>query len=116
MGIAVLRAAQQPFLDRGGAISDAKDQAAVDVQIVQQLRDSAAFVIVAHHGGKDRLGAERGQHGGHAAGAAQAVLPALDPQNGNRGFGADPLHVAPDVAVQHHVAHQQHPRPGVLLQ
>ena len=108
MRIAVLGPAEEPLLDGRGAVVDGEHEAAIDFQVVEQFADGAAFFIIAHDGGEDRLRAQRGQHRCHAAGPAQAVLLALDPQDGNGGFRADPLHVAPDVAVQHHVAHQQH--------
>ncbi len=114
--IAVLGPAQQPLFDGRGAVVDREHQAAVDFQVVEQLADGAAFFVIAHDGGQDRLRAQRRQHRGHAAGPAQAVLLALDPQDGNGGFRADPLHVAPDVAIQHHVAHQQHARAKVPFQ
>ena len=105
--IALLGAAQEPLLDRRGAVGDREDQAAVDVEVVQQAADGAAVVVAADGRGQDRLRPQGGEHRGHAARPAQPVLLALDPQDGDGGLRADPLDVAPHVAIQHDVAHQQ---------
>ena len=82
----------------------------IDFEVVEQFADRAAFGVVADHGGQDRLRVQGGEHRGHAARPAQPMLLPADAEDGNRRLGADPLHVAPQVAIQHHVAHQQDPR------
>jgi hypothetical protein len=108
VGIALLGATQEPFLERGGPVGDRQHEAVVDVQVIEELADEAALVVFAHGGGQDRLGSQGGEHRGHAPGAPQPVLAATGAEDGDGGFRADAFHIAPHVAVQHHVAHQQH--------
>ena len=61
------------------------------------------------------LGARAREHGGHAAGAAEALLAAVGVQQDDRRFLADALGVAPDVAVEHQVADDQHARLAEVL-
>ena len=116
MRIALLRPAQQPLLDRGAAVGQRQHLAVVDLELVEQLADDAAFGVLADDRGQDRLRPQGREHRGHAARPAQAMLLLADPQHGDGGLGADPLHVAPDVAIQHHVAHQQNAGAEVLFQ
>ena len=103
----LLRPAQEPLLHRRAAVRKRQHLAVVHLQLVEQFADDPAFVVRADDGGQDRLRAERGDHRRDAAGAAEAVLLLADPQDGDGGLGADPLDVAPKIAIQHDIAHQQ---------
>ena len=64
---------------------------------------------------RDDLGLQRPQHGGDAAGAAEAFLALVGVQQNDRRFLADALGVAPDVAVEHQIADDQHARLAEVL-
>ena len=106
----LLRPPQQPLLDGRAAIADGEHVLRIDLGLFEQIADEAAFDVGANDRDQHGFRPERGHHRGDAARPAQPMLLLADPQDGNRGLGADPLDVAKQVAIEHHVAHQQDPR------
>ena len=80
----------------------------------QTLFQNATVRILAHHADTDGQGAERRQIGGHRAGAAAARFRLRHPQNGDRGFGADPRGIPVDVDIEHEVPGDEDPRPAKI--
>ena len=113
--MAVLGPADVAFLDRAGPVGVDQDRLVVDAVIEQHLADAAAVGVGADDAGQGRLGAEGAEHGGDAAGAAEPLLAPVGVQQDDRRFLADALGVAPDVAVEHQVADDQHARLAQLL-
>ena len=99
-----VRAAQQALLDRGGSGGSKRHRFGVDVDLAEQVPDRLAFRIIARDGHHADIRFQSRQHGRHAAGPAQAIFLPVDPQHGDRCLGADPLDVAEDVPVEHHIA------------
>ena len=85
---------QQPGLDVGLA--------------ADQGGEIRACLIVANHRDERHRRAECGQVAHHVAGAARYCQFAIDRQDGDWRFRTDAFDLAIDVAVQHHVAHDQH--------
>jgi hypothetical protein len=113
--VPVLGAADVALLDGGGPARVADDPLVVDPLVGQHLADAAAVVVAADDAGQHHPGAERPQHGRHAARAAEPLLAPVGPQQDHRRLLADALGVAPDVAVEHQVAEHQHARLAEVL-
>ena len=110
----VLGSPQQPLLD-GGRASGLREHALRRyAELPEQFYYLASFRVVSDDGGQCDVDLEGRQHGGHASGPAQPVFLPVDPQHWDRRFGADPVHLAPYVAVEHHVADHQDPGPSGL--
>ena len=90
-----------------GRSSRASDEAVVDPLVGQQLADEARLGVAADAADQPDLGPEGAQHRGDARRAAEPVLAVVGPQERDRRFLADPLGVAPDVAVEDQVADDQ---------
>ena len=98
--------AEHTFLDGGLPLGIGEDALGVDPQALSNSH-GLTFGIVADRGGQARLGFQSREHGDHVAGPAEPVFPFFNPNHRDRRLGADPLHVAPDVPVEHHVAQDQ---------
>src|SRR5262245_2769338 len=108
--MAMLGPADVAFLDRGRAVNVGEHGVVVDAEIGEDLPDAAAVVVVADDTGDGDPGPERAQHGGDAAGAAEAFFALIGAQQDYRRLLADALGVAPYVAVEHEIADDQHAR------
>src|SRR5262249_41468872 len=80
------------------------DALVIDAEVAQDLADAGPVGVGADDAGQGDPGAEGPQHGGHAAGAAEALLALVGAEEDDGGLLADALGVAPDVAVEHEVA------------
>ena len=80
---------------------------AADPARLQQLAYDPALGVVADDTRQGHFGVQGRQHRRHIARPAQPVLFAGDAENGNRGLRADPLDVAPEVAIKHHIAQHE---------
>jgi hypothetical protein len=82
----------------------------VDIELGKQLPDARAISIRANHTRQRYPSPQRSEHRRHAACSAQAFFAAIGPQEDDRRLLADPLRVAPDVAIEHHIANDEHIR------
>ena len=104
----VLAGGEVARLQRGDAAA-LHQQPRFDVGLAaDQAGQVRAGLVVAHHGDEGHRRAERGEVADDVAGTARHGHFTLDRQDGHRGLGADALHRAIDVAVQHDIAHHQH--------
>ena len=113
--MALLRPADVALLDRAGPVRVGQDGLVVDALIEQHAADAGAVGVGANDAGQARHGAQSAQQRGYAAGAAEPLLAAVGVQQDDRRFLADALGVAPDVAVEHQVADDQHARLAEVL-
>ena len=104
----VLSPADVSFLDRAGPARIGDDARVVDVQIGENPANACAVGVVADNAGQGHPGAEGAQHGGHAAGPAEPFLAPIGPEENDGRFLADAFGVAPDVAIEHEIADDQH--------
>ncbi len=75
---------------------------------LKQPADLSAAVVVTDDRDERCRSPQGDEVAQHVAGAAQALQLALDAQNRDRRFGRDPLDLAIDVMIQHHVPDAQH--------
>ena len=98
-----------------GRPESVEDGLVADALIEQHSADAVAVGVGPDDAGQGRLGAEGAEQRGDAAGAAEALLAAVGAQEDDRRLLADALGVAPDVAVEHQVADDQHARLAEVL-
>ena len=103
----LLLAANHAQLD-GGFELRVTAQARRDAGLGQQGLELVTGVVVTHHAQKADLRAQRDHVVGHVGTATQAVFLARHAHHGHGGFGADAVHRAVPIAVEHHIADHQH--------
>ncbi len=108
--MACLRSPDVAFLDRRRPLGIHQHRLGVDAQVEQHLPDADSVGVGADDAGQGDAGSEGPQQGGHAAGAAQALLASFGVQQDDGSLLADALGIAPDIAVQHQVADHEHAR------
>ncbi len=107
--VAVLRPADVPLLERGRPVVEGDHVGMVDRQVVEDLPDMPRLGVAADPADQADLRPEGREHRRHARRPAEAVLAGVGPEQGDGRLLADPLGVAPDVAVQDQVADDQQP-------
>ena len=108
--MAVLCSADVAFLDRTGPSRIGQQRLVVDVHFLHHPANSLAVGVGAGDADQAHPRPKGAQHRRHTAGAAQAFLTAVGVQENYGRFLADALGVAPDVAIEHGVADDQHAR------
>ncbi len=105
----ILRAAQEPFFDRGQSVLNREPALAIDMNCIQQLVNGRAGRVVPDDGRHDNWYVESREHGCHASCASQAIFLLYHPDQWDGGFGTDPFDIARQVTIEHHVANDQNP-------
>ena len=103
----LLRAGLDARLARGRARRVAHHARRLHAELLQQVHDVTAGRVVAHDGAEPALRAHRHHVAHHVAGAAERTRFAPHVHHRHRRFGAHALDVAPQVLVEHHVAHDE---------
>ena len=103
------------FLDGAGPVGVVEDAVVVDVEVGESLANAGSVEIGPHDTDEGNLGARSAQHGGDAAGPAQALFALVGVQQDDGGFLTDTLGVAPYIAVQHQIAQHQDMRLAEVL-
>jgi hypothetical protein len=85
-------------------------QAGADTLRPDEALERVPGIVLADYRQQAHGRAERCRVPRHVCRAAGSLLGALDPHHRHRRLRRDAAHVAEPVAVQHHVAHDQHPR------
>src|SRR5262249_40941444 len=112
-----LGAADVALLDRAWTGRVGEDALRIDAEFREHFADAAAILVGPDDAGEHDAGAEGAEQGGHARSAAEALLAAVGLEEQHRRLLTDAGGVAPDVAVEHDVADDQHARlPEVLHQ
>src|SRR5262249_52980463 len=113
--MAMLGSADVSFLYRARAGRITEHTIVVDAEIAEHLADALAVRIRSDDACQRTLGPQRAPHRCHAAGPAKAFFALLRAQQNDWRFLADALGVAPDIAIQHQIAHDQHARLAEVL-
>jgi hypothetical protein len=79
----------------------------IDLKIIEELPDASAIAIGTHDTGQGHMRAQGTEHGGDAARPAESFLAPIGMEENNWRLLTDPFRITPDIAVQHHVAHNQ---------
>src|SRR5262249_10915467 len=106
--MAVLGPANVAFLDRARPARVGDDCFIIHAEVGEDLTNALAVSIGADDTGEHHPGAQGAEHGGAATGAAKSLLALVGAEEDDRRFLANALGVAPHVAIEHQVAHDQH--------
>ena len=103
----MLRPADVAFLHGSRPVRVDENRIVIDVQISELLPQASAVEVGADHAHQRDLCSQGAKHGSDAARSAEPLFPFIRVQQDDRRFLADPLGIAPHIAIEHHVAHDQ---------
>ena len=112
MRMAALGLADEAFLDRRGPRGVDQQTLRIDGHIAKQLPHRIAVAVIADDTGVGHFGPQAAEHVAHVARSAQANLAMVDSQHDHRRFLADPIGIAPGIAIENDVSEHQHAGPA----
>jgi hypothetical protein len=105
--VAMLSAADVAFFHGARAIVHRDHRIMINAQIEQHAADARSIRIGSNDPRQRHARSQCAEHGGHATGAAQPLLPSIGMQEDYRRFLADSLRVSPDIPVKHQIANDE---------
>jgi hypothetical protein len=105
--VTILGATDVAFLEGCRPVVQRDDRGVIDALLLKELADEVSLAIVPDAPDEGHLGTERSEHRGHARRPAEPMLAMVGSQERDRGFLADALGIAPDIAVEDQVSDHQ---------
>ena len=103
------------LLSSGGTTGHFDQRGGSDALGLKQPLDFLSGSIVANRRSHLHLRTERNQIFGHVGGSSQTLVPLMNVDNGHGGFRRNPVDLADEVGVEHHVADDEHRYPVDIL-